>query len=481
MKKNRIIGHIIVCTLVSIASACAELNAVRIHGEKDNKTAGAPYYLTFTQFEIDVTRRVLSCSPEVRVGVSAEIKRAEVRDPQRQYVIDFDALDSFFKKTNLALEYYEDGTLKSVNASAEDRTGEFIVNVVTTAGKVVAVAAGALPTRLGPARAGPICDDGVKNNIDNLAEANKNIKDNTKKVNNLVADVETLKAALSVLGRAQDPGIAKELSNKIRELRTAQTELEAARETLSQILNGITETYTVTWPENGEQFGVAIIGTVPDLSADAMKKWFKVSDPDFSNETKVYLQLSSNSSASRTKPCGDDCEDDTASGLKYRFGVPGTLKVCTTRACAPDDVLVEDSGMVSQLGFVHVLPLKSGMFSSNSISATFTEAGRPSTLGLGAEAASDKAGTTITGVVDQVIAVREKTVTTNADRIQTKIDELKLQKELADAKAALKPAVNVAETEATVASTAKKDLYEALLAEFKAREALKATDPSALP
>lgn len=73
----------------------------------------------------------------MKIAVAAEVTSKNVRDPKHHYVIDFASLQSAFKKSDLTIEYYDSGALKSINTSAEDRTGEVISSVVTSLGKIV--------------------------------------------------------------------------------------------------------------------------------------------------------------------------------------------------------------------------------------------------------------------------------------------------------------------------------------------------------
>lgn len=136
-------------TAVALTGCPTYFNAVRIAEGVKVPPAGAPYNLSFTQYDVTVTRRVADCwfSDENQVkkdmlviATDAAITRKEVRDPARNYVIDLDSLQAGWKITNVEVAWHDNGTLKSINAAAEDRVGPILVSAATTLGKLVALA-----------------------------------------------------------------------------------------------------------------------------------------------------------------------------------------------------------------------------------------------------------------------------------------------------------------------------------------------------
>lgn len=146
---HRVLRAGVLLAAVGVAGCSVKMQAVRVvDPEKEIPRQGAPYNLTFTQYDIVVTRSVLGCTtkengkeePQLSVLVEAAATRKETRDPKRDYVIDFAELRSFFKTSDVAIEYHANGALKSVNATVTDQTGTFFTSLVTNLGKVVTVA-----------------------------------------------------------------------------------------------------------------------------------------------------------------------------------------------------------------------------------------------------------------------------------------------------------------------------------------------------
>ncbi|MGE6996146.1 hypothetical protein ACQKIK_22470, partial [Pseudomonas sp. NPDC047961] len=136
-----------------------------------------------------------------------------------------------------------------------------------------------------------------------------------------------------------------------------------------------------------------------------------------------------------------------------------------------EDVISRHDAMISQLGAVFTIPLKSTAFSNKTIVATFNEAGAPSKVGLKASASAEVAASTVESLVDSAIQVRKATASRKLEEVKAETELLTAQKDLEDAKKALNPS-DQALAEATSAFSADTALLQAELANIQARRTL---------
>jgi uncharacterized protein YfiM (DUF2279 family) len=469
-------------SLFLLASCTTELNSVRVKKTASGvdpvaPAAGAPYFLTFTQFDVVVTRRVASCwdddagVPELKIAVEVKASRKEVRDPQRHYVIDFAELQSAFKNTDMAVEYYDTGGIKSVNVTAEDRSGQVISSVVSSAAKIVVGTVGVAGI------ASRVCEQPVADAVKAVAKFENEVKQKTKVVDSATVELERLTSMAAVMGKSWSTQERRAHANQISQLSKARVDLATATESLEEQLKIISIVNNVSWPTSGEVFDSQKEGKplVEGLTNDQIQKWGSPGNGNLGKQTEVWARLESDAPA-RGKPCGEQCADDTFKGLKYRMPVPGRLVLGSWKTSADgkplvEDVLTREEGMISQLGTVFTLPLRSTVFSNKTIVATFNEAGVPTKVGLKASASAEVAASTLASLVDSVNQVRKAKASSKLEEVKAETELLTAQKELDDAKKALNPGDQM-QAEATSSFTADAALLQAELASIQARRAL---------
>jgi Tfp pilus assembly protein PilN len=130
------------------------------------------------------------------------------------------------------------------------------------------------------------------------------------------------------------------------------------------------------------------------------------------------------------------------------------------------------SGPISQMGRIYVLPLKSAIFSTKSISATFSEAGVPTLLGVTGAASSDKVCAMLTSLGNSAASMYKTKSEMQANEIDAKIKMLTLQKQYQDAINALNPAVTNSDGKSVGDFSASTALANAEVADIAAKKAL---------
>ncbi len=90
------------------------------------------YYLPQQTFALEVEYELASCAP-VRIEQRPAIQTLTVADTSAPYYLDYAGLKSGLKKTAVVVSLYPNGTLKSVGAQADDRTGPVVGSLLSLA------------------------------------------------------------------------------------------------------------------------------------------------------------------------------------------------------------------------------------------------------------------------------------------------------------------------------------------------------------
>ena len=268
---------------VCLLQACTHLNAVKV-ASGAMTAEGAPYNLTFTQYELTVKRRLTSCfdveenpadpknpkkTANMKVTTTVEATRKEARDPSQEYIIDYAALRSFFKTTDVAVEYYDNGALKSVNATVTDKTGEFLKSTFSSAAKIAM-----LGTGTGGA-APKACTDEIAGMVTQAAQAEKDVTAKTAALTRQTELLEKLQTVAVALGPTRNAVERREFADQVKALYKAKEDLEKDQKVLADLLKKLTFTSKVTWPKDGSTFSGQI---VQPLTGNDVKKWGTISD-----------------------------------------------------------------------------------------------------------------------------------------------------------------------------------------------------------
>lgn len=457
-----------------VLGGCVQLKAVRVGSAPEVPTEGVPYNLTFTQYVVSATHRVRACQkdgkPELDLVTAVSATRKEVRDPKRDYIIDFAALRNVFKTTDIAVEYHENGALKSVNASVEDKTAQVLTGVFQAVGKL-AVAGAALAVK-------PTCKPATVQAVQAVTVGEAKLQQAQRALTGATQRVEHLTLVGATLGRGWDAAGRQELVTAINALYSAKGAVETAEAELTAALEKVTIKGNAVWPPHGELFD-SDQPIIPPLTLVQVQAWgagASGSLQKLADTTAVYPRLRAATSIGRAQPCDDEkCSDDRVTGLKYRMPAPGRLMLCSTAACDPKADVVHgyEEGLVSQLGPVLALPLRNYPFMQQSVEAVFNNAGQPLKLGYKSEGGSEKLTDVLGTVVDEAIKVRAaRKPKTELDLVKEETELLVAKTELAVAKKKLAPAANEQQAAATDTLKADTALLEAELAKLRAEVAL---------
>jgi hypothetical protein len=124
--------------------ACTTQLAVNSVDPKNPQTrVGLPYPLTMTQEKIETDYRLTECGAMPKISVEVKVLETITKnDPKHTYTIDPNSLGSPLKTSAVRLEYHPNGAVKTLNAIAEDKTGDIIVSLGSAAVKIAKAASG---------------------------------------------------------------------------------------------------------------------------------------------------------------------------------------------------------------------------------------------------------------------------------------------------------------------------------------------------
>jgi hypothetical protein len=447
--------------------------------------SGYPYRLKFTQFEIPVTWRITKCDedakPPVQIKISVDPKDKASPDPDQFYAIDPRVLQGPFRATDFAMEWYEDRSIKSINSSVDDQTGTAIVDLLTGAGNIARVAlaggAGVNAPRI-------LCPASVTDALAAIdgTPGNPGQEEITKKVQKAVEDQIVVVTRLTQKTDAKDDKAKQQLAAAKDELETLTASLEAEQAKLKRLLDEVSETRTLVWPQTSHEYA----SSKPlRPSAKALEKWGIDSSSLALNVYFALLPLEGG-----PMPAGGDTSapQRVSAGLPYREPRLMRLYVCSESPCGEDrdalgvreSVVKASEVQVLQAGTTFYLPFRAQTFASIKSSAAFaqsgvlTSAGSQQLRGGGSGLAA-----AFKGATEPIAATVKAGNSADTARLQARAEELKAKKALQDAEAALAPAadadkqaaIKAFQTDATLA-TAERTKIEAEAALAAARAQL---------
>lgn len=159
--RSRLPVSVALCLAAILTNGCTSLAVTPDRVKSDgygHAVSGIPYALPMLQYDVKAVRTLSACPeliglpgadrpmPAIWAGDIAfelEVTAVGSQVTGERYRVDYSKLDSAFKTTSFAIEYHPGSELlKSVNASADDRTGEIIGNTVKAGLAIASVAAG---------------------------------------------------------------------------------------------------------------------------------------------------------------------------------------------------------------------------------------------------------------------------------------------------------------------------------------------------
>lgn len=134
-----------------LLTACSTSLETRVRHQitsPDRALSTKGYSLPMLQYELLVTYKLSECEPLTagdppsKLDFKVEALAASTYVPGERFEIDYEKLSSPLKVSDFTIETYANGTLKSINASADDKTGDVIKSLVESGVSVASMAMG---------------------------------------------------------------------------------------------------------------------------------------------------------------------------------------------------------------------------------------------------------------------------------------------------------------------------------------------------
>lgn len=399
----------------SLLTACASLE-VKKRPSDSAVIEGIPYSLPQKSYLISAKYTLLKCgvsktdSKKIEFSVKKEISVAAVTrpDPDQRYFVPYNSLRSVFKDIDFSIENYDNQTLKSVNATVNDKTGETAVAVLGTAIRVATLVAGGALAAGGSAQAlkdSDLCDDEVLQALDTSQ------KDGA---------ASGTAAQTSSKNKAEKADAQKKTKKPEKESASASSKPKTGNSSDSDsplVIQALFE-WTPTLTDAAEsQFRIAfypygLIGKwlkpqgskLLTLSGDktALVKR-TVAGKEISEvilksaQTEFLVKLPTKAKATVVS--------DPVPGLVLREPAVGILSVCDY--LCPNSNELDGTGIIStsqeiipQLGQIFVVPLKSGIFESQTLGVALSSDGGLSKVGLKSSAEAPAVVNAVNGAID---------------------------------------------------------------------------------
>lgn len=449
---------------------------------------GIVYSLPKAEFTVKASFIITECKLIDEKNVSFKYEELDnvtyspVSDLSNTYVIDLKEYSKTSKKSNLEIQLHDNGAIKSINSTVEDKTGEIVVDLAKTAGTIALYTAApeaaltmALSAALPDKRLGieieplPLCTKTVEKAIKDRPGAKKELEAAQKKVE---AQLKAIKKM-----REQNATDAS-LNPQYKKLWALNEDLETEQKTYDDLLADITisaskifsDAYDVPIQPGDKVFE----GKINQSYIAQIKEKFK----------RRFTVSGSHVEASKQKTDGNN----TIEGILYRQPTKVQLKICDENN--PDKCPFNEQKSVPGVGVLASLPFSNEAFQSNALEAVFNDQGMLTrvkyTTNSTAKVMSETAGKLADEYKDykmeraKIAKSEAENVLTSIENqidVQTKINQLKQLKVVDGALNDLKHEYELRKLEANIDTLNNEDAVRKLnteLLQIKVEEAKKA-------
>ncbi|HEX8307881.1 MAG TPA: hypothetical protein VF645_05620 [Allosphingosinicella sp.] len=398
-----------------------------------NGAAGMRYALPALQYKTTVSRRLTECAVRADGALDVDFEVNVEADPEmvdgEWFAVDYRDLGSWSKTSAFDMETYENQTLKSFNAEADDQGPEIAAGVIKAGFSIARLAAGLPGSSAAPAGGSvvPLAEDGPapaaqrpkilvcpNDLLTRFKRLKAALEAKTGELEDAVAELEPW-VVEGLLGTLTDDDKKKisGLRTKIRALSLEITDIREEMDDHGERLSWIEIfEFLPRWGRDGK--GLDHLSTFPSAEAskmDAQLNWTRrLFGTDFDEAdladlgTKmgpVALAVRASESGNAGAICGQagvkpgcevpptpkwnnfvsataDARPMAVPGVAYRTPARGRLRICRkigTAECAvgtaPTMQIYDGIELFPQLGRLGILPFENGFGQNNQLSATF--------------------------------------------------------------------------------------------------------------
>lgn len=439
--RNRLAVPISLCAAIgAILTGCSSsLDVKKISNEP---ASGVVYSLPFTQFDIEILRRVASCDDnKLTMSTKLTFKSRMEADAAHMYAIDATSLSGWFNHASAEMTFFTDSIqLKSINVEVQDKTAEIGASILKSIASTAVLAAGFG----GPAAAcyKPVKEGelSIEEHLAHVKAQEKIVGDYTEEVMQKTKELAAVAKQIAELAPAKDSALEKKQVNMIRSLKASLSTLELEEKTLKAYLKPISHTAKLTWPATGEELHSTNAQLLP---MSVLKKWIGKNSvkPEHLLETSVYFKIARTGGYGR-----DDAAPtvvDSSGALPYRIPTKGEVLACSQMNCktAKDQsrttVVNKVHGKlatsIAQLGHINTLPIKTKAFESAKFTAEWSKSGYLSKAGY-TKTQSTGEGTSalLDSAVTQYTTYRTAKSAAEQAELDAQLKELETELEIAE-------------------------------------------------
>ena len=328
-----------------------------------------------------------------------EVTHSSISDTKNAFIIDYEKLSSATKEYELEVNLYDNGTLKSINTSASDKTGEIITSVAKTAALLALInttgTAGVAVAVAGTQKAGkqPVCDTSIIAAISSKKTAVKAVKDADKIVADKLEELKKLKALVKDKAGIEKPNPAYEKALKALALShedatIKRNELDAINKKLT-----ITTKYTVHGLDDQT---LKVKPEVLIKSGWVKKDVYIDADVKGAELLKLYFSVEGEDTSANNKKA----IENATSGIVYQQGETVKLKVCSDQPCVTSKPHFDKNIFATDAGRLARLPFSNGAFEENGFEAKFNEKGTLQYVKFSSSSTGEKAAGTLADVAE---------------------------------------------------------------------------------
>lgn len=436
----------------ALASGCT--TSLRSDPVEDNNAGGGLLYaLPKKDLEIDLTWEIGECrnadnGVKIDYTLSAEVRERLYPDPDARFVLRYEDLNAATKVTETKVSLLANGTLASINAKIDDRTGEVVGN--TVAGIASIARAIALP---GTKTKQLVDSDADKKSRQSVCSESSSVQFQTLQVHRKELEAlerqtpdrakadARLQLAKSNLGRVRDELRrlqAKDANATPGELKEAQAAEEAAMKALAEA--------RAARDALGDDLREAFKAEILRLRAARTFKFTQRVTPGERNQWSVSLPAKAIALLLEGEPdpeeipvaeisikplgaksSGAPPAELAAEGIVYRLPATAHLTIAAKAdGATAGPVVLDILVVVPQLGTFAALDLRNGVFDNNRIEAAFTADGGVTSLTFASDAQAERASAAFAKTAESALSAVKAA---RKDAREQTVEDLKAQRD----------------------------------------------------
>lgn len=412
-------------SIVSLASVflsgCTSLTHEPLNDSDAQTKPGFPYYLPKQTYTITVVYELTSCKgQEITASQTATITENTVADRSEHYIIPYESMDGLLKTTSFNAAAYPNGTLKSVGASIEDRTGPFIKSTVGTAISIAKMAMGVFTADAN------VCNSIVTTSLENLRQARDallklGVEDKARSA--AAAVVESERSSLQIKKVYNFDPSAGHLSQPVG---LDDSDLEKWFSNAKAIAKNAELSAKKLEAKYADEAKVAAAnGTEASIETD---------DEKFLDATRTYIEVIPAATGLASFTSSED-------SIVWRDPIQATINVYAGLRNDRKKLSNSVDTLIAQLGRKMFVSLRNGVFDKNNITLSFGVSGQLETIAYGNEASLEKLAAALADTSSQSATflgqVRAEDEAQHKSASTQELDQIKAQLDLTKAKADL--------------------------------------------